>query len=150
MSDQPKKPKRKRRILFVILVLLLCFGVVGWLVANSVARSKIENQLIAAGVKSPQIGSVRVGFGGVTASDIQIDAADGVKVDIQQLSVQQSIFQLARGVTPMDAIVVSGGEVSLDSRAMTGDSSFSLKDLCLLYTSPSPRDRTRSRMPSSA
>ena len=131
MSDQPKKPKRKRRILFVILVLLLCFGVVGWLVANSVARSKIENQLIAAGVKSPQIGSVRVGFGGVTASDIQIDAADGVKVDIQQLSVQQSIFQLARGVTPMDAIVVSGGEVSLDSRAMTGDSSFSLKDLDL-------------------
>ena len=26
----------------------------------------------------------------------------------------------------------------------------SLDDLCLLYTSPSPRDRTRSRMPSSA
>ena len=25
-----------------------------------------------------------------------------------------------------------------------------LKKLCLLYTSPSPRDRTRSRMPSSA
>ena len=25
-----------------------------------------------------------------------------------------------------------------------------LKELCLLYTSPSPRDRTRSRMPSSA
>ena len=25
-----------------------------------------------------------------------------------------------------------------------------LVDLCLLYTSPSPRDRTRSRMPSSA
>ena len=24
------------------------------------------------------------------------------------------------------------------------------KDVCLLYTSPSPRDRTRSRMPSSA
>ena len=26
----------------------------------------------------------------------------------------------------------------------------SLLDICLLYTSPSPRDRTRSRMPSSA
>ena len=25
-----------------------------------------------------------------------------------------------------------------------------LKNICLLYTSPSPRDRTRSRMPSSA
>ena len=27
---------------------------------------------------------------------------------------------------------------------------FTLIDTCLLYTSPSPRDRTRSRMPSSA
>ena len=27
---------------------------------------------------------------------------------------------------------------------------FSALDYCLLYTSPSPRDRTRSRMPSSA
>ena len=27
---------------------------------------------------------------------------------------------------------------------------FSLSQFCLLYTSPSPRDRTRSRMPSSA
>ena len=27
---------------------------------------------------------------------------------------------------------------------------FSITNICLLYTSPSPRDRTRSRMPSSA
>jgi len=27
---------------------------------------------------------------------------------------------------------------------------FELQEVCLLYTSPSPRDRTRSRMPSSA
>ena len=33
----------------------------------------------------------------------------------------------------------SKGEVTLDN-----------KSICLLYTSPSPRDRTRSRMPSSA
>ena len=33
----------------------------------------------------------------------------------------------------------------------TGDSNmFVTYDSCLLYTSPSPRDRTRSRMPSSA
>ena len=30
------------------------------------------------------------------------------------------------------------------------DKTFGLYDNCLLYTSPSPRDRTRSRMPSSA
>ena len=31
-----------------------------------------------------------------------------------------------------------------------GSISYKLKNICLLYTSPSPRDRTRSRMPSSA
>ena len=31
-----------------------------------------------------------------------------------------------------------------------GDAIFTLNIFCLLYTSPSPRDRTRSRMPSSA
>ena len=30
------------------------------------------------------------------------------------------------------------------------DSLYAAIDVCLLYTSPSPRDRTRSRMPSSA
>ena len=46
-------------------------------------------------------------------------------------------FQLA-GHTP---IALVGGATGL-----IGDPSFN----CLLYTSPSPRDRTRSRMPSSA
>ena len=33
---------------------------------------------------------------------------------------------------------------------LMGNNYFVLKYICLLYTSPSPRDRTRSRMPSSA
>ena len=33
---------------------------------------------------------------------------------------------------------------------VVGTSTLALVSLCLLYTSPSPRDRTRSRMPSSA
>ena len=40
-----------------------------------------------------------------------------------------------------------------DERNPTGSRSFEIKidgNNCLLYTSPSPRDRTRSRMPSSA
>ena len=32
----------------------------------------------------------------------------------------------------------------------TGDEGYAQYMTCLLYTSPSPRDRTRSRMPSSA
>ena len=37
-----------------------------------------------------------------------------------------------------------------DEELVLGDLSLVLLDRCLLYTSPSPRDRTRARMPSSA
>ena len=37
---------------------------------------------------------------------------------------------------------------SLDTLELTED--WTINNPCLLYTSPSPRDRTRSRMPSSA
>ena len=40
-----------------------------------------------------------------------------------------------------DGVYVSGGVMSND---------LGLPDICLLYTSPSPRDRQKSRMPSSA
>ena len=43
--------------------------------------------------------------------------------------------------------VIELGKQVLDSRAFRVFGSY---DICLLYTSPSPRDRTRSRMPSSA
>ena len=42
-----------------------------------------------------------------------------------------------------------GGTLSVPHRVMM-DYVCSILDSCLLYTSPSPRDRTRSRMPSSA
>ena len=35
-------------------------------------------------------------------------------------------------------------------KVVVADSRFARDGSCLLYTSPSPRDRTRSRMPSSA
>ena len=42
-------------------------------------------------------------------------------------------------------------ELDVDHRAGDGDDPTVLElRVCLLYTSPSPRDRTRSRMPSSA
>ena len=39
---------------------------------------------------------------------------------------------------------------ALDNVLMVNDNNPELIEDCLLYTSPSPRDRTRSRMPSSA
>ena len=53
----------------------------------------------------------------------------------------------AKGIFAPDS-----GEVSNQATFVWPDDSgsFDLHEVCLLYTSPSPRDRTRSRMPSSA
>ena len=42
------------------------------------------------------------------------------------------------------------GDLDAFARMVAHDLKTPLQNLCLLYTSPSPRDRTRSRMPSSA
>ena len=47
-------------------------------------------------------------------------------------------------------VMRNGIEVVNSARHFEGFSDLSFEQLCLLYTSPSPRDRTRSRMPSSA
>ena len=58
-------------------------------------------------------------------------------------------------ITPPAGIVKNGTDYANKGRFVDGDlvrfENGYLKPLgCLLYTSPSPRDRTRSRMPSSA
>ena len=53
--------------------------------------------------------------------------------------------------TPMEDIKADNNQVAGVLDITTGDMVFQvLIKSCLLYTSPSPRDRTRSRMPSSA
>ena len=58
------------------------------------------------------------------------------------------------GVCALDCLGVPGGTATIgsscdDGNANTGNDVYDA-NCCLLYTSPSPRDRTRSRMPSSA
>ena len=54
--------------------------------------------------------------------------------------------------TPMVALSRNVNKKNAMEMLLTGDfiSADKAKEICLLYTSPSPRDRTRSRMPSSA
>ena len=70
---------------------------------------------------------------------------------VQQIQIGQSHpFHLHQNEFIVETI--NGLDVSIDpSKNQVGDAYIgdSLVD-CLLYTSPSPRDRTRSRMPSSA
>ena len=60
-------------------------------------------------------------------------------------------------IAPGQIISIAAKQLQIDSvplEAMLGsvakEASMENANFCLLYTSPSPRDRTRSRMPSSA
>ena len=52
----------------------------------------------------------------------------------------------------LPTLVSAGAYEDMEEAMIRGDSgtAINLIKRCLLYTSPSPRDRTRSRMPSSA
>ena len=77
----------------------------------------------------------------VTAWHMEKDPADILiaKEKIQQVLDYSVVVERKRWITPVQ------GRVYDEIRA-----TISPRITCLLYTSPSPRDRTRSRMPSSA
>ena len=129
MSKQPKK-RKLRRALFVIFGILLVLCVVGWFWLNSFVQSKVENQLVDAGFADPQVGSVLVGFGGITATNIKL-SSDGITIDVEKLIVNQSIFELAGGEAPVELLEISGGEIEIDSEILKSDSDFSFADLDL-------------------
>ena len=79
---------------------------------------------------------------GATASA----SGNNVTVDIPAISIQNSGVALISGITTLDfGTSLTPTSAGPGSNKVTIDASS-----CLLYTSPSPRDRTRSRMPSSA
>ena len=61
---------------------------------------------------------------------------------------------MGSGKSTVAALLRERGAHLIDADAIARDivqpGSAALLEICLLYTSPSPRDRTRSRMPSSA
>ena len=70
-------------------------------------------------------------------------------LDITDVLKKKNVFALTvNGDSMIDACIADGDMVLMEPI----NDSFSLRngDICLLYTSPSPRDRVLSRMPSSA
>ena len=91
-----------------------------------------------------------IGFG---ESVITEPISPGGASAVPSQSQLQIAEQFVQGVNTTNAFYESGGlqpnsdgVYDLENRNVTGAELIS----CLLYTSPSPRDRTRSRMPSSA
>ena len=64
------------------------------------------------------------------------------------------VFKLAPGPSSLLSVTLYNCSAGPSVPVFAGGNSFAVKSgyywACLLYTSPSPRDRTRSRMPSSA
>ena len=75
---------------------------------------------------------------------------EGIRIDIDALNdfskeLESRILELNE-----DVQTIAGTTFNLASPKQLGQVLFEHLKFCLLYTSPSPRDRTRSRMPSSA
>ena len=54
------------------------------------------------------------------------------------------------GKTDSDSVELKSAEMAIAARDMASVAPVDMDKVCLLYTSPSPRDRSLSRMPSSA
>eukprot|EP00657_Telonema_sp_P-1_P012590 TRINITY_DN9243_c0_g1_i1.p1 TRINITY_DN9243_c0_g1~~TRINITY_DN9243_c0_g1_i1.p1 ORF type:complete len:188 (-),score=15.80 TRINITY_DN9243_c0_g1_i1:73-636(-) len=76
----------------------------------------------------------------------------GLKVDIAESSINSTPSAVNLEELPPQGANVSHGFLAVLNDESAQSVTWTLADsrTCLLYTSPSPRDRTRSRMPSSA
>ena len=86
------------------------------------------------------------GIGRAIAEALIAEHADVVILDLNSVAVSKTADQIGAHGTACDVTHPSAIQQAIND--ITHD--LGHIDICLLYTSPSPRDRTRSRMPSSA
>ena len=67
-----------------------------------------------------------------------------------KLVTKDMLKKMKRGSVIVDVAIDQGGCVETSKPTTHGDPTYIVDDVCLLYTSPSPRDGLLSRMPSSA
>ena len=95
------------------------------------------------------------GITGVSASEVEIKSHLQFYNGIKTTNIQETLIKSAADLISEDTPnyqYVAGRLINYNLRKeVYGDfTPWHIKRICLLYTSPSPRDRTRSRMPSSA
>ena len=120
-----------------IMALALLVGIGGTMTVTTDAVAKVKKyELTRNNVQKPEdVDSATVSLYGVRLGDPEIEA------------VEMLINEKISGVrAEQEGVFVLLWDQSNPTGAMAG---VQIMD-CLLYTSPSPRDRTRSRMPSSA
>ena len=79
-----------------------------------------------------------------------------LEIKSEEIVIGDHIIVEEGTLVPADATILQSNDFFVNESILTGESFTVAKNetennnICLLYTSPSPRDRTRSRMPSSA
>ena len=91
---------------------------------------------------------------GTNFSSFNFEATGNITADQIRVVFLNDVFDAENGIFSdlvVDDIVVGGVQFETEAPNVFSTGTFRVEDgVCLLYTSPSPRDRTRSRMPSSA
>ena len=115
-----------------------------------------EPSRVADGEKSTESFFVEITNEVFARSGLKLNVKEGHRIRNQK-KVSEASPQKALLITPLTR--TKEREDSYDwllplyeykLQFITTDKSIDINNICLLYTSPSPRDRTRSRMPSSA
>ena len=109
--------------------------------AHGLATKRADKDFIASRIASLTGGVGVIEVGGYTDLE-QKELYDRVDDAVCAVKAAMSDGVLPGGV----GVIEVGGYTDLEQKELYDR----VDDACLLYTSPSPRDRTRSRMPSSA
>ena len=86
----------------------------------------------------------------------EADLVGGVNIGAKDLFLARTLLDLSQTATINDSLKLGKyllgelGAINTLHKNNVEQAGFAVLKACLLYTSPSPRDRTRSRMPSSA
>ena len=115
---------------------------------STLSVDTITGQTTTANVKLPADYILQVKHGILTAASFTTQSDSFT--DITGLSVTITPKYATSKVLITLNLMTSINDATMYVRMTGGNSSSIIGDACLLYTSPSPRDRTRSRMPSSA
>ena len=101
---------------------------------------------------NPNVRVDRAKYSAITKQDILRAFEKPVKVDfnLAKAALARQKIDLIWGAVLTRLISVQAGRMGKDFLSVGRVQTPTLRLICLLYTSPSPRDRTRSRMPSSA
>ena len=147
----------------VILAILLVIGLVALpsLVPSSVYKDKIESQLTEElGRDVRVVGDIKLSAFPVikaNAGRVEIDNPDGFTAkqfaSMDALSARVKLMPLLSKQVEISSFTLKNPVINLENNAQ-GQVNWAFGDqkpkTCLLYTSPSPRDKRQSRMPSSA